>query len=129
MELIVATIIAGSLAVMALVSYARAVRVAHVEEAIKSLQLLYGANRVFRAKNWTYWPTDGAVHTLNDINTALQLSLTAVTFTFQCTGNGVIWNCTADSTPLHGAANPFIIRVTQADLSATNPQCTTNNCP
>lgn len=128
MELMVATIIAGSLAVMALTTYSRAVRVAHVEDAIRSLQLIYAANQAYKAKNWTFWPTDGAVHTLNNINTALQLSITAVTFTFQCTGNGTLWNCTADSTPLHGATNRFIAQVTQAALSATNPQCTTN-CP
>ena len=133
MELIVAALIASVLAVIALSSFSKMVKVADVEEAMRELKILYGANQAFRARNWIYWPNDGADHTYVDINTAFELNLNDETYNFTCLGNigGTTWRCRADSTPKYGSSDRFIVEITQDILSNTNPQCLTGmgNCP
>ena len=124
MEIMVVVIITGTLAALALTTYTKTVNRARVENAIRQLTLIHGANQVYRARNGKLWPNISGSYPLIDINANLHLNLSNDDFNFSCfNGNGTVWTCTATK----GSLDPTVT-VTEAPISATNPRCTTY-CP
>ena len=125
MVVLVVAMIVSTLAVMALVSYTKTMNLAYVNDAVRQLTLIHGANQVYKIKRGEYWPNNGVPATVSDINTNLQLSLNNPQFSFSCAGSdGISWSCSMQ----YLSSPNFTVQVTQAHISSTNPQCTAN-CP
>lgn len=124
-ELMVVVIIIAIIAGFAIPNYQTAVERAYERDAIANLATLHGANQIYRAQNNVYWPPSGS-STFVAINTALGLSLFQNGLTYTIGGDGTTFTATARR---WGPAAGFTVTVTQAILSATNPQCTSGTCP
>ena len=128
MELMIVAVLVAVLAVMALTAYKKTVNQAYVDEAIRQLTLIHGAEQVYKAKNGTYWPpSDIPVFYLPGINQNLGLNLTDSPFTFACTGDagGTSWICMAQ---YRQPPNEIVVVVNQNPIDSNNPHCAIN-CP
>ncbi len=133
-ELLVVVLIAGIMASFAIPNYSKAVERSHQTDAVNQLTTIWSANQVYRAQNGRFWPPDnngGFGYLIVDINTNLALGVIENGMTYNCVGAGAppgTFACTAARKP---PAPTFTVRVTEAVLSATNPDpCVGGvNCP
>jgi prepilin-type N-terminal cleavage/methylation domain-containing protein len=127
-EIIVVVIILGIIATLGVRYYINTMEHAHQRDAIVNLTAIHSANQVYRARNGQYWPP-ASNQGVNAINTALKLNIIEDGMTYTCNTGGTpgqTFACFADRKP---PAALFRVRVTQAPLTATNPQCVTGACP
>jgi prepilin-type N-terminal cleavage/methylation domain-containing protein len=125
MEILIVVVIIGVIAAFAIPNYGRSVAQTHLQDAIIQLSAIRTANQVYYARTGAYWPPSGS-NNVAAINSNLSLNIIENGMTYTCTGTGTAFSCTA-VTPGIGS---FTTTVTQAALSATNPQCTSGSaCP
>ena len=124
-ELMVVVVIIAIIAGFAIPNYQKSVERTYQRDAITNLITLHGANQIYRAQNGAFWPQSGSA-TYIAVNNALGLSLIQNGMTFTLGGDGNTFTATAAR---WGPAAGFTVTVTNAVISATNPQCTAGTCP
>jgi prepilin-type N-terminal cleavage/methylation domain-containing protein len=127
MEMMVTVLIAAVLASMALVGYRRSILLADVEDGIRQLTLIHGAQQIYKAKNWKYWiPATQNFTPISQINNALGLELPDDKFDFYYfnSADGTSW-----TTEIHYRGSPiFFVEASSQPLGSLNPRCN-YNCP
>jgi type II secretory pathway pseudopilin PulG len=127
MEILVVIVILGAIAGFAIPNFTRTIERSHENDAILQLEGIHSANKIYNARNNSYWPPDNAAYNLSSINTNLGLNIIANDMTYTCTGtDGSVFTCTAVR---NAPASSFTVTVTEADLSSGNPSCTAGACP
>ena len=126
-ELLIVVLIIGIMASFGIPSYSRAIDRSHQSDASNQLTTIWAAEQVYRAQNGRFWPFDNAPHNITEINTNLTLGIipNGMTYSCTCTGGSCAtppgnFQCNALRDP---PATAFTVRVTNAVLSPTNPQC------
>ena len=131
-ELLVVVLIIGIMASFAVPNYTKSVERSHQTDAVNQLTTIWSANQIIRAQTGRFWPADnngGFGYLIADINSNLGLGVIQNGMTYNCVGAGVppgTFTCTAVR---QAPATAFTVSVTEAVLSATNPQCTSGACP
>ena len=139
MEVLIVVVITGIVAGFGVVSYRKSIVKAVERDAILNLTMIQGANKIYRAKQGSYWDTSGnTVTDLNTINQELETNIIANDVSYSYAADLVnnpdafaayaAWNI--------GRQGEFRIRVNETSISATNPCCdlansclTLSNCP
>lgn len=126
MEIMVVIVILGAIAGFAIPNYTKSVEQAYERDAIMQLSAIHATNQIYFAKTGAYWPPNGSAYDVNSINSNLNLNIIENGMTYSCTGtNGTTFTCTA----VRSGAAAFTVTVTEAALTATNPDCTSGACP
>ncbi len=98
-EVLIAVVVVGVLAGLALPNYFRTVEQARSNEAISNLNTVFMGQRIYRLNAGRFWPNpDGTDATLATINTTLNLELTTQfynTISVTSTGAGTAFTATA----------------------------------
>lgn len=124
MEVMTVVIIVGVIAVFAIPNFSKTMTQSHEQDTMTQMTALHAANEIYRAQNGGYWPPDASTYNLAAINSALGLSILSNGMNYGCVGNtGAGYTCTANR-----PSGDLIVVVTEAALSATNPQVT-SSCP
>lgn len=114
MELIVAVVVVGILAAVAMPSYSNAKEQALDKEARANLGLLQAAERVVRMETSAYYPTSGSQSSPSSINTNLRVQLTETNWDYTVYSTG---RATAVRT---GGPRP---RTWELLINSTQPTC------
>ena len=134
MEVLIVVVLIGVMAGFALASYRKTFLKATERDAVLNLTVLHGANKIYQAKNSSYWDTnDISVTDLDVINQTLGTNIvanTAVVYSYR-SNVAVDPNAfTAEAAYTDGtASNNFTLRVNETSISSTNPCCGAGNCP
>ncbi len=123
MELLLVVVIIGVMAGFAIPNYGKTTRRMRARDATTALTMISGGNVVYKARTGS----NLSASPLSAINTALSLNIVANQATYECGATANI--CTATSS---AGASDFKVSVDlTADISSTNPSCTTSNssCP
>jgi prepilin-type N-terminal cleavage/methylation domain-containing protein len=126
-EIVITISVMATIAGFALVNYRKTVERSYLHDAINQLRTINAANRIYHSIAGKYWPPDAGTYNIAAINQNLSLGIIANGMTYSCTGaTGTSFSCTA----IRNAPAPsFTVTVTDAEVSATNPQCTAGACP
>ena len=122
MEIMVVVIILGVIAGFAIPNFSKSIERTHMTDAINQLQAIHSADQIYFARTRAYWPAT-AVNDVTAINTALSTNIIENGMAYNCSGDGTSFTCTATRT-----GSTFVVTVTEAPLSDTNPACT-GACP
>lgn len=121
MEVLIAIIMLGLLASMALPKFGRAVQKSYERNAISQLQSIHASAQLFKEFDSSF-PNSGGAQNTAWINNTFNLNIIEKNITFSYTGTATAF--TADATLASGA----VIRVHELPLSATNPCCQAGAC-
>lgn len=126
-ELIAAVIIIAIIAAFAVPNYTKTIERAHLKDATANLIAVHAAQQVRNSEEGEYYPDTAITVNTAAINTNLKLNIIEQGMTYSCTGtNGTTFTCDA----VRSGSSPYTVRVTQAPLSVTNPQCISGaSCP
>lgn len=128
MEVLVALIIIGVIAGLAIPKFTRSVAITKERRALNNLYSIHAAQLTYRKANNVYWPPAGPTQPLADINTNLVLNILA---------DGDTYTCNPDLTPGSGYEcfaqfdnNSYTLKVTEdATAENVNPCCSAGSCP
>ena len=128
MELMVVLVILSVITALALPNYNKSVANAKERRALNNLYLIYGAEKTYFARNSSvYWPPNGPLYTLAQINTSLGLNILADGDTYTCRfkpGPSTGYTCKA---LFH--SDLYELKMTEASIDAANPCCSVGTCP
>ncbi len=98
-EILIAIVVLGVLAGLALPNYFRTVEQARSNEAVANLNIIRMGERIYRLNNGRYWPNpDGTDNTLATINSTLNIELNTTyynTLSVTSTSTGAAFTATA----------------------------------
>ena len=127
MELMVVLIILGAITAIALPKYTQSLAAATERRAINNLYLIHSAEKTYYANYNDYWPPNGPIYDLAQINTALGLNILA---------GGDTYTCRFKPGPSNGYTckalfynSSYELSIIEAAVGNTNPCCSVGSCP
>ncbi len=133
MEILIVVVLIGIIASFALASYRKMIFKANERDAVLNLTVIQGANKIYRAKNSSYWDTAGSSETdLNVINGTLGTNIVSNNPAYSYQSNISVDPNTFTASAIYTdatASNNFTLRINEGIISSTNPCCDSGACP
>lgn len=127
-EVLIAVVLLGILAAVALPQYSKSIRKGHERDAIIQLTAIHASNEIYKASGRTYYSSSGSTEPIETINDEFDLSIIPNGMIYSyVSADGSSYEATAEWA--EAGANDYTIMVVGQNLGATNPCCSDGTCP